>query len=120
MRYIIENEEIRIEVESLGAELKSMQDKRTKVDYMWCADPKYYQRTSPNLFPIVGGLRNKKYRYAGREYEMGQHGFVRDMEWSVETKSDCELSFFVEADEIFSLPSLQKYEWQPLFCPHPR
>lgn len=99
MRYIIENEEIRVEAESLGAELKSMQDKKTKVDYMWCADPKYYQRTSPNLFPIVGGLRDKKYRYAGREYEMGQHGFVRDMEWSAEKKSGCELSFFVEANE---------------------
>lgn len=99
MRYIIENEEICVEVESLGAELISMRDKRTGLDYMWCADPKYYKRTSPNLFPIVGSLRNKKYRYDGKEYELGQHGFVRDMEWKVEKSGENDLNCFVAATE---------------------
>ena len=68
MRYTLENDELHVEVDVHGAELKSMKDKKTEVDYMWCADPQYYGRTSPNLFPIVGSLREKKYRYDGREY----------------------------------------------------
>ncbi len=99
MRYIIENEEIKVEVEEHGAELKSMQDKKTSLDYMWCADPKYYQRTSPNLFPIVGSLKDKKYRYDGAEYEMGQHGFVRDMDWRMEKTAENELHCYIESDE---------------------
>lgn len=98
MRYLIENELIRVEVESLGAELKSMVKKETGLDYMWCADPKYYKRTSPNLFPIVGSLNGGVYRYKNQEYKMGQHGFARDMEWDVEKKSNTELWFYLSSD----------------------
>lgn len=97
MRYVIENEEIKVEVESSGAELKSMLDKQTGVDYMWCADPAYYKRTSPNLFPLVGSLKDGRYSYDNQEYEMSQHGFARDMEWTPEKKSETELSFYLKS-----------------------
>ena len=99
MRYVIENETMKVEVESLGAELKSMQDKLTGLDYMWCADPEYYKRTSPNLFPIVGSLKDGKYSYDGRDYAMSQHGFARDMEWMAEKKSESEISFYLNSNE---------------------
>lgn len=105
MRYAIENEQLKVEVESLGAELKSMLDKQTKVDYMWCADPAYYKRTSPNLFPIVGSLKDGKYTYNGKEYAMSQHGFARDYEWKAVKKSDTEISFFLASTE----ETLEKY-----------
>ncbi len=93
MRYVIENEEMKVEVESHGAELKSMKNKQTDLDYMWCANPEYYGKTSPNLFPIVGSLHDKTYRYNGQAYEMGQHGFARDMEWQAKQHSAVEVSF---------------------------
>lgn len=40
---------------------------------------KDWNRHSPVLFPIVGKLKNGKTNINGREYEMGQHGFARDM-----------------------------------------
>lgn len=99
MRYTLENEELQVEVDTHGAELKSMRDKASQLDYMWRGDPAYYGRTSPNLFPIVGGLREKKYRYDGTEYEMSQHGFIRDMDWKMEQISEKELHCVVEATE---------------------
>ena len=51
---------------------------------MWQADPKYWGRTSPVLFPFVGGSKNKEYTYGGKTYRMGQHGFARDMEFCCE------------------------------------
>ena len=48
---------------------------------MWYADKKYWGRTSPVLFPFVGNCRNKEYRYGGKTYAIGQHGFARDMDF---------------------------------------
>lgn len=80
MRYFIENSKLRVEIDSFGAEIKSIRSKATNQEYMWEGDKKYWGRTSPVLFPFVGSLKNKEYRYNGSTYAMGQHGFARDME----------------------------------------
>lgn len=41
----------------------------------------FWNRHSPVLFPIVGKLKDGKTIIDGNEYEMGQHGFARDMEF---------------------------------------
>ena len=41
----------------------------------------FWNRHSPVLFPIVGKLKNGKTIIENKEYEMGQHGFARDMEF---------------------------------------
>ena len=86
MRYILENGTLRVEIESFGAEIKSVKRKADGREYMWCGDPRYWGRTSPVLFPFVGAPKNKEYRYEGRTYPMGQHGFARDMEFTLEAQ----------------------------------
>lgn len=49
MRYILENDTLRVEIESFGAEIKSVKRKADGREYMWCGDPKYWGRTSPAL-----------------------------------------------------------------------
>ena len=85
MRYVLENQTLRVEIDTHGAEVKSVQRKNDGREYMWQADPKYWGRTSPVLFPFVGGLRNREYTYGGKNYRMGQHGFARDMEFCCES-----------------------------------
>ena len=85
MRYVLENETLRVEIDSYGAEIKSIQRKSDGMEYMWQADPKYWGRTSPVLFPFVGVPKNKEYSYEGKTYSMGQHGFARDMEFTCES-----------------------------------
>ena len=58
-RHKLENELIAIEVEEHGAELKSLVRKNTGKEYMWKADPKFWGRTSPVLFPFVGAVKDK-------------------------------------------------------------
>lgn len=41
----------------------------------------FWNRHSPILFPIVGKLKDGKTIINGNTYEMGQHGFARDMEF---------------------------------------
>lgn len=90
MRYTLENEMLKVEIDSFGAEIKSVRRKKDGREYMWQADAAYWGRTSPVLFPFVGVPRNKEYSYAGRTYSMGQHGFARDMEFVREAADSME------------------------------
>ena len=74
----LENEQIEVTVNIHGAELRSLKSKADGQEYLWNADAKYWGRTSPVLFPFVGGVKNKVYRHEGKEYPMNQHGFARD------------------------------------------
>lgn len=95
----ISNDKITIQVNSMGAELKSLKDVAAGTEYMWNADPAYWKRTSPVLFPIVGGLKDGRFRLDGREYPMGQHGFARDMEFRLKSQVASEIWFVLESDE---------------------
>lgn len=95
----ISNDKITIQVDSMGAELKSLKDVATGREYMWHADPQYWKRTSPVLFPLVGGLRGGVYRLGDREYSMGQHGFARDMEFKLKSQVANEIWFTLESNE---------------------
>ena len=97
--YQLENEAISISVDSRGAELKSLKRKDSGTEYMWCADGRYWNRTSPILFPFVGSTKNKEYRTKGRTYSMTQHGFARDMEFSLLSQTGDEIWFGLRSNE---------------------
>ena len=83
----LENEQIEVTVNIHGAELRSLKSKADGQEYLWNADAKYWGRTSPVLFPFVGGVKNKVYRHEGKEYPMNQHGFARDMDFTLISRS---------------------------------
>ena len=106
MRYVLENDTLRVEIDSFGAELKSVKRKSDDKEYMWYADKKYWGRTSPVLFPFVGNCRNKEYRYGGKTYAIGQHGFARDMEHTMESQTEDTIWFSLHSDE----ETMKKYD----------
>jgi galactose mutarotase-like enzyme len=59
---------------------------------MWKADPKFWGRTSPVLFPFVGAVKEKQFRTKGQTYTMGQHGFARDMDFTLDSKTEVHCS----------------------------
>ncbi|MCD8194057.1 MAG: aldose 1-epimerase family protein, partial [Tannerellaceae bacterium] len=60
------------------AELSSIINLSNGKEYLWTADPQYWNRHSPVLFPIVGSVWEGTFRVDGVEYHMSQHGFARD------------------------------------------
>jgi galactose mutarotase-like enzyme len=48
------------------------------LELLWQAGPAW-PRHSPNLFPIIGRLKNDALHHRGKTYPMTQHGFARDM-----------------------------------------
>ncbi|MCP4603521.1 MAG: aldose 1-epimerase family protein [Proteobacteria bacterium] len=81
-----------IEIAKLGAELKSIVDNKTGIEYLWQADPTYWGRSAPILFPIVGRLKDDKYVVNDTTYRLPQHGFARDSMFNiVENRNDLTL-----------------------------
>ncbi len=97
--YELRNDTVAIGLESLGAELKSLKRLGTGTEYMWRADPAFWDRTSPILFPFVGSVNGKEYRAKGRTYAMNQHGFARDMEFGLLSQSEDEIWFELRDNE---------------------
>ena len=82
----IKNEQLTVEISSLGAELQSIKDAQGN-EYLWDGDEQYWNRHSPILFPIVCGLWKDTYRIDGKEYQLGRHGFARDTEFQLISKA---------------------------------
>lgn len=102
----LSNGQISISVKKHGAELCSL--KSAGREYLWQADGEFWARHSPVLFPIVGSLWNKKFVSGGREYSMGQHGFARDMDFELFSKSDDEIWYRLTSSE----ETLSKYPYE--------
>lgn len=89
-KQILENDELLVEISAHGGELSRIYDKRNKREVLHDADPAYWNRHAPVLFPMVGACFGGKYRYNGAEYTMGQHGFARDLEFTPVTSKEPE------------------------------
>ena len=74
MLIVLENESLRLTVDTMGAQMLSLKAKDT--EYLWQGDPKYWPGQAPNLFPFIGRLTNNSYKFRGRTYPMGIHGFA--------------------------------------------
>ena len=79
----LKNEQLTVQIATHGAELRSVIDNITGMEYMWQADSEYWGRTSPILFPFVGKLKDDTYYVKNTAFHVGQHGFARDMEFHV-------------------------------------
>lgn len=88
MRYSIENESIRLTVDTHGAEAVSVINKNSGAEMLWCGDPAVWGRHAPILFPYTGKLTEGKMIAKGMEYTGGQHGFARDVEHQLVSQSD--------------------------------
>ncbi|MBQ9136340.1 MAG: aldose 1-epimerase family protein, partial [Lachnospiraceae bacterium] len=97
--YILKNEEIQIKVDSHGAELRAITDVKSGRDYMWNADPAFWGRVSPVLFPVVGSYKDGESRYEDKVYKMSQHGFARDMEFDLKEQTEDTLWFSLRDNE---------------------
>lgn len=74
----IENEYLKVTVADKGAELISIWDKEKEREVLWQADPAYWVRRAPILFPNVGRHHENICRLDGKTYATSQHGFARD------------------------------------------
>lgn len=97
MQYTIENDTLRLTVDSHGAEAVSVIHKPTGAELLWCADKALWGRHAPILFPYTGKLTGGKMIAKGQEYAGGQHGFARDVEHTLTRQTADTLEFELRA-----------------------
>jgi galactose mutarotase-like enzyme len=104
----LKNNDLTIKIHSKGAELFSVFNKSTGLEYMWSGDPSFWGKTSPVLFPIVGTLKEDKFVVDGKSYTLSRHGFARDLEFEVNRLSNDKAQFTLNSDDA----SLKKYPFR--------
>lgn len=102
----IQSEFIKARISLDGAELKSLVDLDSNLEYMWSGDETYWKRTSPVLFPIVGKLLDDQYHIGKKFYNMTKHGFARDQKFSLikHTADSLQLRLETNADILKTYP----------------
>ncbi len=99
MKIGIENEFFTAQVDTLGAELCSLRRKADGAEFIWQGDARYWSGHAPTLFPITGKLRDMRFEYGGKSYELPPHGFAKDREFRVERRQAADAALVLQASE---------------------
>tara|TARA_R110002050_G_scaffold139804_1_gene264378 strand:+ start:680 stop:1594 length:915 start_codon:yes stop_codon:yes gene_type:complete len=75
--YTLENNKLKIGVKKAGAELSQISSVKNTNEFMWDANPNIWANHAPNLFPIIGALKDDSYIFENQTYQLVKHGFVR-------------------------------------------
>lgn len=90
------SDRLKVLIDPLGAQICSV--KAGRHEFMWQGRAPWWPRTAPVLFPIVGRLLEDRYFHQGKKFEMAQHGFARDMQFSVLEKSSESVVLLLESN----------------------
>lgn len=99
MIYTIENEFVKVQINSMGAELWSIFNKQDGLEHLWQGDKSIWPRRAPNLFPHCGKLKGDQFIHNGVSYKSTLHGFARDYEHVVVQQDVKSITFFFPENE---------------------
>ena len=88
----LENPVLRVSVEDAGAQLCSVR-RPDGTEYIWQADPAVWGRHAPLLFPIIGRLKDGRYRLGEKTWTIPTHGFGRDSVFTVGERGEDRVTF---------------------------
>ncbi len=93
----IKNEYITAGFNTMGAELKSLVCNGR--EYIWQADPAWWGKACPVMFPICGGLFDDEFIFEGKTYQLDKHGFAWVTEFEVEACTESSVTFLLKSNE---------------------
>ncbi|WP_431109272.1 aldose 1-epimerase family protein [Winogradskyella poriferorum] len=107
----LENDLLKIEIKSKGAELCSIRSIKNNTEFVWEANPNVWGSHAPNLFPIIGAMKDDSYFYNGKKYSMPKHGFARHNEdFEVISNSNSEVTFQLKSND--ELRAIYPFEFE--------
>lgn len=95
----IQNTKLKATFNELGAELVSFINLETGKEIIWEGNADFWSGQSPVLFPTVGALKDDKYIFKGKTYELPRHGFARKRVFAAKKSSESEIIFELKSDE---------------------
>ena len=76
----LENEFVKAELNTQGGFIESLYSKNDEVEHAWHYDSSIWPRRTAVCFPTCGKCRDDKYTLSGVEYNLPNHGFLRERE----------------------------------------
>ncbi|TXE10819.1 aldose 1-epimerase family protein [Gelidibacter salicanalis] len=105
----LKNSLLQLTISPIGAELQKISAVQNSLEFMWDGNPEIWASHAPNLFPIVGALKDNTYIYKTQYYTLPKHGFVRhNPDFEVAHQSEQKLSLKLIASEA----SLKNYPFK--------
>ena len=111
--HTLHNDLLKINIKPKGAELCNITSVKNKTEFMWQADPKFWGSHAPNLFPIIGCMKDDSYIYDNKSYHMPKHGFARhNNNFTIKNQTDTSITYsLVSDDELYKYyPFLFEFE----------
>ncbi|MDO4617922.1 MAG: aldose 1-epimerase family protein [Clostridia bacterium] len=93
----IKNEFLKVDISRKGAELQSVVSENR--EYLWQADPKFWGKHAPVLFPVVARNLDDQITVGGAVYPMPKHGFAKDNIFEIEEKTESSVTLLLESSE---------------------
>lgn len=114
--YSLQNDKLKISVKPEGAELCEIKSVNQNTQFMWDANPDVWGSFAPNLFPIIGVLKDGFCWYGGETYAIPKHGLVRnnnDVKLITQTKNSLRFSLIHNENTLKLYPF--KFEFEITF-----
>lgn len=108
----ITNGLLQVSISEKGAELQSIINTQTGLEYTWSGDAAFWGKKSPVLFPIVGGVKNNTYNYEGESFQLGRHGFARESSFVVNAQTATSITYILSSND----ETLKLYPFEFLFA----
>ncbi|WBL26837.1 aldose 1-epimerase family protein [Zunongwangia sp. HGR-M22] len=114
--YTLKNDQLIVGIQHNGVELCSIKNLENNKEYMWQADPEIWGSHAPNLFPVIGVLKDGKYKFQGSFYDMPKHGFVRNNDnLEVKNQTETSITFILKSSEELVKIYPFKFEFELTF-----
>ena len=98
MIHNIKSDKLTVRINDVGAELISARG-ADGFEYVWMANPDFWDSHAPLLFPVCGRILDGYYIYNGKKYDMSCHGFASEKSFKVKSKGEDSITLVLEADE---------------------
>lgn len=112
---ILENDFLKATISNKGAEIHSIIGKADGTEYMWQANPDVWAFHAPNLFPIVGGLKENTLNVEGKQYTLNRHGFARNVTYRRIESTPLQAIFEYRYDEETLKVYPYKFDFQVIY-----
>ncbi|MDB9720924.1 aldose 1-epimerase family protein [Winogradskyella sp.] len=96
----LSNHLLQVKIKFTGAELCAINAIKSNTEFIWQANADIWGSHAPNLFPIIGSMKDDSYIYNGKTYHMIKHGFARANEnFEITKSSETEIKFRLNSND---------------------
>ncbi|MEM7367412.1 MAG: hypothetical protein AAF587_02355 [Bacteroidota bacterium] len=77
----LDNDRLKVQISSLGAELQSIVNKQSGREVLWIGDSTYWEQKSPIMFPVNVRFKDDQFSYQSKVYQMPSMGLAMIQEF---------------------------------------